>query len=109
MTGVALCDSEVLEPGIVKVMHEAGVNVDVLAEMLDARLNLVAFCSVPSKDLVWEDAAKQGRPVQWGGWAAATEAKHHLLRLGEYGPGHEGVEPRDRQGLLLGTTGGKHL
>ncbi|CAK9097070.1 unnamed protein product [Durusdinium trenchii] len=31
----------VLEPGIVRVMHEAGVNVDVLAEMLD---------------LVWEDA-----------------------------------------------------
>lgn len=25
----------VLEPGIVRVMHESGVNVDVLAEMLD--------------------------------------------------------------------------
>ena len=33
----------VLEPGIVRVMHEAGVNVDVLAEMLD---------------LVWEDPAR---------------------------------------------------
>lgn len=35
----------VLEPGIVRVMHESGVNVEVLAEMLD---------------LVWEDASKAG-------------------------------------------------
>ena len=34
MRGASL--TEVLEPGIVKVMHEAGVNVDVLAEMLVA-------------------------------------------------------------------------
>lgn len=34
----------VLEPGIVRVMHETGVNVEVLAEMLD---------------LVWEDAFKK--------------------------------------------------
>ncbi|CAL1142275.1 unnamed protein product [Cladocopium goreaui] len=38
----------VLEPGIVRVMHEAGVNVDVLAEMLD---------------LVWEDAAKSTQKI----------------------------------------------
>lgn len=38
----------VLEPGIVRVMHEAGVNVDVLAEMLD---------------LVWEDASKSTQKI----------------------------------------------
>jgi len=38
----------VLEPGIVRVMHESGVNVDVLAEMLD---------------LVWEDAAKTSQNI----------------------------------------------
>lgn len=38
----------VLEPGIVRVMHESGVNVEVLAEMLD---------------LVWEDAAKTSQNI----------------------------------------------
>ncbi|CAJ1395536.1 unnamed protein product [Effrenium voratum] len=40
----------VLEPGIVRVMADAGVNVDVLAEMLD---------------LVWEDAAKTTNTMTW--------------------------------------------
>lgn len=40
----------VLEPGIVRVMHESGVNVDVLAEMLD---------------LVWEDASKTAQKMNF--------------------------------------------